>query len=250
MEITKTECLILQIIVMVMNKMIKVLQIMVGMLLFLFILSNSAIAVTNILFISPSSRTVVLGEEFTIEVHCIPGQPIKGYEFRLSFDAAVIQANSVSEGDFFYGFESGFSGGKINNTVGTIISVYGYIRQRIGNTSEPGTLATISFTALSNGTADIDFIDDGWTGVCNETAYLPINLLGGTIIVGESDPPGGDNGNGGGGGGSSGNGNNPYYNPLMDDTNSNNSSSGITVAVFCIAVIGLAFYFKKYKHKR
>ena len=230
--------------------MIKVLQIVVGMLMFLFILSNYAVAATEdtTILIFPSSQTVVFGEEFTIDVYCIPGQPIKGYEFKLSFDATILQANSVSEGDFFYGFESGFNEGEINNTAGTIIYVYGYIRQAVGNTSEPGIFATISFTALSNGTADINFIDDGWTGVCDEKGYLPISLFGGTVIVGESDPPGDDNGNGGGGGGS-GNENNPNYNPLTGDTNGNNTS-GITIAVFCSVVVGLAFYFKKYKYKK
>lgn len=196
------------------------------------------------ILVFPSSQTVVPREEFTIDIYCIPGQPIRGYEFKLSFDATVLQANSVSEGNFFHDFESNFSKGKIDNTAGTIIHVYGYIRQKVGNTSELGTFATISFTALSDGTADIDFIDDGWTGVCDEKGYLPIELFGGNVVIGGGNP------SGGGGGSSSGNGNNPYYNPLTDGTNGNNGSSGITVAVFCSVVVGFAFYFRKYKYKQ
>ena len=197
------------------------------------------------LLFTPSSQTVASGEEFTIDAYCIPGQPIKGFEFKLSFDATILRANSVSEGNFFYGFESDFNEGIIDNDAGTIIFIFSAIMQQIGNTSEPGTLATISFTALSDGIVDIDFIDDGWTGICDEKGYLPIELFGCSVIVGEGD----QSGNNGNGGSSSGNGNNPNFNPLMDDTNNNNGSPDITTAVFLIVVIGLVFYFKKYKHK-
>jgi len=225
------------------SEMIKVLQV-AGMLTFLFILSSSAIAVTEdtTILLFPSSQTVVSGEEFTIDAYCIPGQPIKGFEFKLSFDATILRANSVSEGNFFYGFESNFNEGIIDNEAGTIIFIYSAIIQQIGNTSKPGTLATSSFTALSDGITDIDFIDGGWTGICDEKGYLPIELFGCNVIVGGGDQSGN-------GGGSSGNGNNPNYNPLMDNTNNNNGSPGITTAVFLIAVIGMVFYFRKYKHK-
>ena len=210
--------------------------------------SIGAESVSTILIL-PSSQTVVCGGEFTIDVYCIPGQPIRGYEFELSFDETILQANSVSGGDFFYGFESYFNEAKINNTAGTIIHLYGFITQKAGNTSEPGTFATISFTALSTGTANIDFIEDKWTGVCDEKGYLPIELFGSNVIVGGSNSSGDDNGNGGNGGSNSGNGNNPNYNPQGDNINGNNSSPGITTAVFFIVVVGIALYLKKFKHK-
>ena len=51
--------------------------------------------------INPSSQTVSLEEIFTIGVYCAPGQPIKSFEFKLSFDPLLLHVNSVVEGDIF-----------------------------------------------------------------------------------------------------------------------------------------------------
>ena len=57
----------------------------------------------TIVSIDPSSQTVSAGETFTINVSCVPGQPIKAFELKLSFNASLLQANSVTEGDIFDG---------------------------------------------------------------------------------------------------------------------------------------------------
>ena len=94
--------------------------------------------------ISPASQLVSPAEDFTVSIYCVPGQPIKAYEFKLSFDSSIISANEVTEGDIFDGFSTFFNSGTINNTAGTIVNIYGLILGP-GNITSPGTLVNISF---------------------------------------------------------------------------------------------------------
>ena len=49
---------------------------------------------TTTVSIDPSSQTVSSGDTFTVNVSCVPDQPIKSFEFKVSFDASLFQANS------------------------------------------------------------------------------------------------------------------------------------------------------------
>jgi len=49
---------------------------------------------TTTVSIYPSSQTVSSGDTFTVNVSCGPDQPIKSFEFKLSFDASLFRANS------------------------------------------------------------------------------------------------------------------------------------------------------------
>ena len=113
--------------------------------------------------INPVTQSVSTGETFIVNVSCVPGQPIKAFEFKLSFNALLLHANSVSEGDIFDGYNTYFNDGTINNTVGTIIDIYDLI-VGVGNVSDSGTLVTISFTALDMiGVSYLNLIDVGVT---------------------------------------------------------------------------------------
>jgi len=154
------------------------------------------------LFINPASQTVDVEDSFTIDINCVPGQPIKGFELRISFDETLIQANSVLEGDIFEGYSTFFCNGTINNAAGSINNVFGLIIGP-GNVSDNGTLVTISFTARDkSGTSALEFIDVGtWTSVVNETGYVSIDVTSGSAkVVGGSSPPSPPPPPGGGGG--------------------------------------------------
>ena len=96
--------------------------------------------------VSPASKTVSAGQAFTINIECTPGQPMKSYELKVSFDPTLLQATSVTEGTIFTGYTTFFNAGTINNTAGTIVDVYGLILGT-GTVSSPGSLVTIPFTA-------------------------------------------------------------------------------------------------------
>ena len=116
-------------------------------------------------FVNPSNQIVSFQDSFSISINCNPAQPIKSFEFKLSFDETIIEADSVSEGDIFNGYSTYFNSGIINNSDGTIINVYGLILGP-GNVSSPGSFATINFTAKSNsGISSLNLYD---VGVTNE----------------------------------------------------------------------------------
>jgi len=48
---------------------------------------------------------------FNVNVSCVPGQAIKSFEFKLSFNAMFLQVNSVIEGDIFDGYTTFFNNG-------------------------------------------------------------------------------------------------------------------------------------------
>ena len=163
-------------------------------LLFLFLEIPGAMGdsfIDTTLSISPISQTVDTDESFTVDVYCVPGQPIKAYELRLSFDASLLQVDSVVEGDIFNGFSCFFNDGTIDNINGSIVNIYSLIIGP-GNVSDSGIFVTITFTAKDDaGNSVLDFLDVGsWTGVTNETGYVPLVVNSGNVIIeGSSSPP-------------------------------------------------------------
>jgi len=130
--------------------------------------------------VDPQSKTVAPGETFTVNVSCVPGQPIKSFEFKVSFNASLLQVNSVSEGDIFDGYTTFFNNGTTNNTAGTIVDIYDLI-VGAGTVSDSGTLVTISFTAgLTAGVSYLTLTD---SGVTNATEYLPITVSNGNVSI-------------------------------------------------------------------
>ena len=135
------------------------------------------------IYISPQTQNVSPGETFNISVYCDPTEPIEGFEFDLDFNATLLQVNSVAEGDIFDGYDTWFNNGTIDNTNGYIDNVYNLITE-VGNVSDSGTLAIISFTAGSiNGTSVLHLND---TGVSNATEYVSIIIQNGSVSVGDT----------------------------------------------------------------
>jgi hypothetical protein len=137
--------------------------------------------------VSPSNTTVSALQTFSLNISCIPSQPIKSFELKISFDPSLLQANSVTEGTIFSGHTTFFNDGTIDNIAGTIINIYNLI---IGpeNVSNPGTLVTISFTAKTfSGTSTIDLYD---VGVTDDLGYVSITVSDAAVTVnGENQPP-------------------------------------------------------------
>jgi len=147
---------------------------------------------------SPSSDLVTAGDTFTVDVMCNPTQDIKAFEFGLNFDASLLKANSVSEGDIFDGYSTFFDDGSIDNNAGTITNVFGLIMGQ-GVVSDAGSFVTISFTAKDNsGTSTLDLTG---VGVTDEYGYISISVYDGSVEVEEDTGGGGDDPPSGGGNG-------------------------------------------------
>ncbi len=166
------------------------LSIIIGITILFGTISVAADAGDTTVSLSPSSQTVSSDDTFNVNVSCVPGQPIKAFEFKLSFNPSLLQANSVTKGNIFDGYSTFFNPGTIDNNAGTIVDVYGLIIGS-GNVSGNGTFVTISFTAKDpSGTSSLDIND---VGVTDETGYLAINVSDGSVTVQGSGggPPGG-----------------------------------------------------------
>lgn len=133
-------------------------------------LSDETYTLTTVNVSIPSS-VYGLGETFVTTISCIPGQPIKAYEFSLTYDPSIITIQSVSEGDIFSGFETFSNNGTVNNTIGQLNDVYAVIIGS-GNVTDSGSLLTVTFEAVGTGTAWINLSDVGAT---NETTYVTVS---------------------------------------------------------------------------
>jgi hypothetical protein len=140
----------------------------------------------NILEVVPGYEFYQKDTTFSVNIYCKPSQPIKAYEFKLSFDPTKLQAISISEGDFFLGYATFFMPGTIDNTEGTIVGSYDLIIGQ-GNKSTPGIFATVTFRTLNDtGVSDITIYDEG---ICNETGYIPYQKKNGMIQIYEGSKP-------------------------------------------------------------
>jgi len=141
----------------------------------LFLLSYTV----NASEMSLPSKTVELGETFELEVYCVPSEPIKSFELELRYNPEYIEMLEVEEGDFFSGYPTFFNSGETEN--GSLKKVYDLIIGQ-GNITEEGTLVIITCKSLFPGDTEIHFFPD-WTGVTNETMYLPLTTVNSTISI-------------------------------------------------------------------
>lgn len=139
----------------------------------------------SVVSVSPSSQIVGPQDTFTIDVSCVPGQPIKSFELKFSFDASLVMVDSVSEGDIFNGYTTYFNSGTIDNVAGTVEDIYGLILGP-GNVSSNGTLVGISITSKSTtGISSLNLYDVGLT---NETEYVSVSINNGSVQVDATAP--------------------------------------------------------------
>jgi len=183
----------------------------------------------TVVSISPSSSSVSTGDNFNINVSCIPSQPVKAFEFRLYFDASLLQVDSIAEGDIFDGYNTFFNPGTIDNVAGSITNVFSLIIGQ-GNVSDNGSLITITFTAKQNsGTSSLNFES---VGVTDEFGYIPVDVFDGSVTVLGSggDPPGGGD---------------DFYLPPQGGNNGNNApETPITPIGPALVEIGVEYVFE------
>jgi len=134
----------------------------------------------TIISIDPVHQIISPGDYFSFDVLCTPGVPVKSFELKLSYDPSIVQMNVVSEGTLFDGYQNFPNLGTIDNIGGRIRDVFDLILG-LGNVSTEGTCISVNGVALSSaGNAAIQLYD---VGVTNETGYLPIIIINGSVLV-------------------------------------------------------------------
>lgn len=149
--------------------------------LIILLLFISIITVSSATLITVQDTTAKVNQTFTVNVSCVPSEQIKSYEMKIRYDPRILTATSLIAGDFFMG-KPVFSSPNcvINNTDGTIINIYALTVGKGLMVTQPGVLFSISFTALQNGTSPIGIYD---AGVTNDTRYLPLKTINGTVTI-------------------------------------------------------------------
>lgn len=147
---------------------------------FFFIFFIIPIASAEITEVRTSTTTAYVNENVTVEIGCDPSTWIKGWEIKIRFNQTLLSATSVSMGNFFNGYQQFPMTGVIDNINGTIINIYNLIVGKTGNVSASGTLVYVNFTMKGIGRAVVTLYD---VGVCNETRYLPVRVMNGSVTV-------------------------------------------------------------------
>ena len=105
-----------------------------------------------ILRLTPALSNVTVGNVFTLDIQIFGVLDLFGWQMDLGFSpAGLVSASPATEGSFL-GSGTTFDGGTVNNIAGTITTMFNALSGGTGAGGD-GILASISFAALSAGTA-------------------------------------------------------------------------------------------------
>ncbi len=126
---------------------------------------------------------VAVGETFTLNLTVKNVYNLAGFELDIVFDAAVLKAISINEGDFLSkdGGQTFFQEGNINNAGGKIIGINGAFIGA-GGVDGNGTLLTITFEAKTAGRGAVQ-LSKAKLGASNGT-QIHAEIIVHAVIVG------------------------------------------------------------------
>ena len=105
-----------------------------------------------ILRLTPALSNVTVGNVFTLDIRIFGATDLFGWQMDLGFSPlGLVSASPATEGGFLGGGTT-FGGGTVNNSLGTITTMFNALSGGTG-VSGDGILASISFAALNDGTA-------------------------------------------------------------------------------------------------
>lgn len=130
----------------------------------------------SLLLITPASATVISIEHSTnsFDVVCTPTEPIKAFEFTLSYDPTIIEVDYAEMGDFFYPYAT-FS--FLHALPGSIVA-YALLMGNSSLINETGTLIHVEYTPIGFGVTDLTFSD---SGVTDNSSYVPSEWIDSTL---------------------------------------------------------------------
>ena len=133
--------------------------------------------------IYPANQTVEVNESFTVSIYVEPDEKINGVSIDyLYFNASLVHANSVTEGDLFDPYSTLFSAGTIDNVKGMITDIYGLTIPLTNTVTANGYFCNISFTAQQEiGLSDLNL--DGVLVSDEDGESADITVFDGTVTV-------------------------------------------------------------------
>lgn len=127
-------------------------------LLSLLLFTGAISAFGDLALVSPATQDVSIGQTFAVDINIDNIPDLYDYQFSLSFNPAVLMADSITEGALFADTnDSFFIPGAIDNSTGNITLTADTLLGPVPGVAGPGTIAAVDFTALATGTSSIDF---------------------------------------------------------------------------------------------
>jgi len=113
---------------------------------------------TATIYVDPQENIGMIGQNFTISIRISNVADLYGWEFKLGWNATILDSVEVSEGSFLKSGGSTFFTYKINNTLGYMIVDCTLLGQ-VPGVSGSGVLATIKFYVENVGECPLDLYD-------------------------------------------------------------------------------------------
>jgi len=139
----------------------------------------------DVIRVYPSESYVSFGEVFEVNVTIIEVTNLTGWEFKLFYLNTVVGCTNVTEGPFLKQGGGTFHVFNVTNdynaTHGRILAgcvIFGQV-----SVSGSGTLASVSFQALSGGETPLDLVDTKLTDEQLEPQPIPHTTIDGTVHV-------------------------------------------------------------------
>ncbi len=106
--------------------------------------------------VSPSSKTVVNGETFTLDVVIAEVSDLYGFQFNVEYNSTILQFQALGHGNFLSrnGQDNVFCVDYNNQTAGLVKNI-ACTRMGKSSVSGSGVLGTVTFKAIKSGTSDI-----------------------------------------------------------------------------------------------
>jgi len=139
--------------------------------------------------ITPTPATAAPGSALGVDVVVKDIADLYIYQFSLAFNAAVLQANSVSLGNFLDSSGAGTFGdpGVVDNAAGTISFAFNTLLGPEPGVSGSGLLMHIDFDTLAAGVSAIVFSDVLFLD--SQGRDIAVDSLAGTVTVAAADVP-------------------------------------------------------------
>ena len=171
----------------------------IGLLLISTSISSVALAAPTLVKVDPALYTAKVGDSFSSNITVVDVVGCAGWEFKLFYKRSVVNCLSITEGSFLSSAGLTFTVFQINNTYnatyGRVLAgcaLLGYGLSKSGS----GTLATIGFSAVGQGSSALDLVDTKLAGSGDPPPAIPHSTSDGTVSVGGTGKPGDVNGDG------------------------------------------------------
>ena len=145
--------------------------------------SMQAAVAAPVLSMSATPNPATQGSTIGLDVAVADIADLYGYQFTLSFDAALFQATGGAESAFLQGGGATvFDAGMLDNTAGTISFAYASLLGAVPGVSGSGKLAHFSFDVIGSGAglfslSDVLFLDSGFGDLAPQVQDLTVQAV-------------------------------------------------------------------------